>query len=369
MILVMVDKMEGEYKEYLKLRNTKNPDEESKRIKIKADLAEMVSKGEGKWYNDRLKGRGYGFGTSYGDVAEQLSDRNPVFEADRKEPSFAESVLATKDLKEDYNQYAEKLLPHVRTIIKIGSSTWAENFDVRGDLTNPSDLDMEVLVDPKTLNPDDFDNIGDPKDPHALKEALIKFLRFYNLDEDDPNKADYLSFGFKRGNRPVSIHFTPTPVFERICTVDYFTDIKEHRLREYRVSKKSKDPVYTQRDGHGNLYKFGCEVKILDNDQGRITKTPLMMVGDREHLEPGQTLVGGEGQLVLGLVMDKYFCRPALEGDAEFFIKNINEFKKGLAKYDKIHGGSFSKYPSRSHRMPHQLLEWLDEQEQEKKYV
>jgi hypothetical protein len=351
----MTDRVESQYREYLKLRNTVDPQEETRRSEIKADIAREISSGQGKWYSDRLRGRGYGFAGkegTYGDIASHLSDKNQIFQTERKEPSLAESVLVTVELKKAYNEYAQKLLPHVRTIIKIGSSTWAENFDVRGESTDPSDLDMEVLVDADNLNSADFDNIGDPETPHAMTEALTTFLHYYKLDENDPDKVDYLSFGFKRDGRPISIHFTPTKVFERICSEDYFTDVKDHRLREFRVKAKSKAPQYTQRDGTGELYTFECPIKLVEG--GQITKTPLMMRGK-------------EGRLVLGLAMDKYFSQPAINGDTKFFEDNITKFKKGLAKYDKVNRGNFSKYPSRSQRMPYRLLESLDEEE--KQYV
>lgn len=324
--------MKEQYVQYLRLRHDSTPEGDSQRLRIKADLARDVSTGQGQWYRDRLNTYIAPFHTTYGEIASRLSDtRRPERSA---EPSLAQAVLATEQLQADYEDVRGVLLPHSRALIKVGSTSWAENFDVRNH-GNPSDLDLEVLID--GIHPEEFAEVP------GAEEALSRFGEVY-----DDNQADYMAFSWKKGDRPVSIHFMPTDVFEDSCRRDYFSDPQNRRLREFRVKPKSKAPRYEQRDGFGNSFLFDCQPTLVP--QGQITETPLMMVGD-------------QGQLVLGLVMDKYFSLPKVDGDEDFFNDNIGFFKRNLAAYLAENGGSFSGFPSRRNRMPYWLLEDLDKEQ------
>lgn len=319
------------YKQYRMLRNTKNIDEERERRRIKADIARSVSSGDANWYTSRLQREIPIFNRSYGEIASKLNDS--AF--NDKEPSLAEAVLATERLQKDYKEISELLSPHARAIIRIGSTTWAENFDVRMNHGMPSDLDLEVFLDKPSP-------ISLPEIP-SLNEALTNFQGYY-----EDGDADYLAFGFNRGDRPVSIHFMPTELFEDITHRDYFTNPRVHRLREYRMKPKSKPPRYEQRDAFGNLHIFEGIPHLVE--KGQITETPLM-------------LVGTENQLVMGLVMDKYLAYPKTEGDTDLFNENVSYFKKGLADHLSIYGGSFSGFPSRRDRMPYWILDQLDKEQ------
>ena len=321
------------YGEYLKLRKTEDPEKEERRLVLKADLAREISEGNGQWYLDRLRGRAYGFASNYGKLAASLQDT--AFYNGRREPSLAESVLATDLLEKDYMELCEFLLPSSRAIIKVGSSTWAANFDIRQEETNPTDLDLEVLLD--TIEPEAFSSIEN------LKEALTTFRSYY-----EDGKADFMSFVWNKKNYPISIHFTPSATFKNNCHKDYFSSPMEYRLREFRVKPKSKPPRYEQRDGYGKTHIFDGEPKLVAG--GQITEVPLMMVG-------------AQGQIVMGLIMDKYFAYPYVEGDKDFFQQNVNHFKKNLAQHLNIRGGKFSEFPSRRNRMPYWLLDVLDQEQ------
>lgn len=325
--------MVEQYREYLRLRHGVTPEEDAQRLRLKADIAREISLGNGDWYKDRLSRFVPVFHTTYGEIASRVSDtRRPERSA---EPSLAQAVLATEQLQADYAEIKELLLPHSRAIVKVGSTSWAENFDVRNH-GNPSDLDLEVLID--TINPSDFGEV-----PGAT-DALTAFNEVYSNGQ-----ADYMAFSFKKGNRPVSIHFMPSVVFAASCHTDYFSHPRDHRLREFRVQPKSKVPRYEQRNAFGQPFLFECQPQLID--QGQITRTPLMMVDD-------------QGKVVLGLIMDKYFSRPIVEGDTDFFAGNIVYFKQNLAKYLQQTGGTFSGFPSRRNRMPYWLLEDLDKEQQ-----
>ena len=80
--------------------------------------------------------------------------------------------------------------------------------------------------------------------------------------------------------------------------------------------------------------------------EGFITETPLMMVE--------------KGELVLGLLLDKYFSYPEVHQKSNFFTSNIRRMKKNIAKRIQREGGSFSQMPSRKKRIPLELLDDLD---------
>ncbi len=322
--------METEYKQYLKLRQGNDP----KRLQLKADLAAKVSEGgqEAEWLLKRYQGRGYGFGKNYGEVASKLSDGESI--PGRREPSLAESVLASIELNKDYQELVKILLPRVKTIIKIGSSSWAENYDVRMDPNDPSDLDLEVIID--EVDPKIGEGI-----PGAV-EGLTMFKKYF-----DEGKAEYFSHGFKMGNRPVSIHFMPRAVFEKNCSTDY--EHLNHLVtnKEFRAKPKNKPAIYDERyDGTGKEYIYEATPKIQE-EGGMITEVPAMMTGD-------------DGKLVMGLVMSKYFGYPIVEGDNDFFQENVLKFKTSVAKRLKREGGIFSNMPGRRNRMPYNILDKLN---------
>ncbi len=344
--------MKEEYIEYIKLRGTEDP----KRLRLKADLARKMSENGGSWLLERYKGRGYGFGETYGEVARKLSDGQSI--PDRREPSLAEAVLASLEMKKDYQRLLEILLPRSRAIIKIGSSSWAENYDVRMDPNDPSDLDLEVIMD--EVEPKIGEGI-----PGAV-EGLTLFKKYY-----DAGKADYFSFGLKMGNRPVSIHFMPRKVFEKNCAVDYEhlgedeegvisipaekivggkkkdVLIKARVSREFRAKPKSKPAVYDERyDGTGEEYIYTGQPQIQE-EGGMITEVPVMMVGN-------------DGKLIMGLVMSKYFGYPVVEGDRLFFEEQVIKFKESVARRLVKEGGKFGNMPGRKNRMPYYLLDRLN---------
>jgi hypothetical protein len=324
--------MEAIYREYLTSR--RNGDNEA-RLRVKADIAKAVCEGKAEWYLDRLEHHVPVYDMPYGEIAALVSDVKVEPTLGRREPSLAESVLATRDLEKDYQEVAGFLRGRVKTIIKVGSTSWAENFDVRRNSGDPSDLDLEVLID--TIEPGRFVEFPE------MRSALEAFGVYHY-----GNEADYLSFGWKKEDRPISVHFMPTRVFEENCHFDFASAKKETRRREFRVKAKSKPPRYEQRDAWGEVHTFRGQPRLVPG--GQITETPLLMVGTR-------------GQMVMGLVMDKYFAFPHVEGDVQHFNDNVRVFKKSVAERLGGGGGRFSGFPSRRQRMPYWLLDQLDEEQ------
>lgn len=324
------------YHEYLRLRHATDPVSDANRLRRKATLARDITTGQGDWYLQRLAHGAYGKAANYGELAASLSDTRRVKE--RKEPSLAEAVLATRLLEADYKELSSRLLPRSRAIIQVGSTSWAKNYDVRLDPNNPSDLDVEVLAD--RIHPDIFTDIPE------LQEGMEMFMHYFFQGE-----ADYFAASMKKDGRPISIHVMPTTIFEENCQRDYFTGCPQnHYLREFRTEPKSKPPVYVQRNGNAHLYQVACEV--TDILGGQITKTPLMVTGDQE-------------EIVLGLTMDKYLAYPTVEGDQAVFDRNVRIFKNGLAHYAAQHDGSLANYPSRRDRMPFYILHQLEQEQRE----
>jgi len=327
-----MEEIQEKYFEYLKQRG-KNTEE---RLHLKADLAEMVAKGEGGWYLKRLEKPSKVFpGMTYG--GDKTKGVEIVEENEKREPSLAESVMATQDLSKDYQQVKEILLPRSRAIIRLGSSDWAENYDVRFDPTDPSDLDIEVFMD--EVDPSIGEGI-----PGAV-EALTEFKKYF-----DKGEADYLSFGFKHNGRPTSIHFMPVKTFERNCNIDCEHITEPILAKEFRMKAKSKAPIYDERyDGEGREYIFEAKPYLVEG--GQITEVPVMMIGE-------------DKKLVMGLVMSKYFGFPRVDGDSKFFGENVELFKTGVAKRLKKEGGSFSNMPGRKARMPYHIKERLDKEQE-----
>lgn len=321
------------YQQYLRLRNTSLPIEEQQRLTLKAQLARDITDGNGDWYKRRLAHHAYGMAPTYGHIAASLSDT--VFAAKRREPSLAEAVLATEALQRDYETLEKELLPYSRAIVQVGSTSWAKNYDVRLDPTNPSDLDIELLVDDLRLT--ELVQI-----PYLTKDINAFLPYFYE------NQADYLASHLNRDGRPISIHVMPTSVFVNNCQKDYFTQPKEHRLAEFRTKPKSKPPVYVQHNHVGKPYEIPCSTTSCMS--GQITNVPLMYAGV-------------DNELVMGLVMDKYFTYPQVCGDLEFFTQNTDHFKKNLAAHLKGTDGKFSGFPSRRNRMPQWILDKLDSEQ------
>jgi len=319
------------YLDYLRVRNTDSPD----RLRLKADLAKRISEDPefAKWYNARLTGSGKGFGDTYGDVAMALVDGENI--PGRREPSLAESVIATRELQADYREIREILLtkPNVRSIIKVGSTTWGENYDVRIDHNDPSDLDLEVLVD--DIDPDAFSEFP------GCREALEAFLPYFLRGE-----AQYLSYGYVKDGRPISMHFMPTQTFMANCRRDYRGITSDVLITEFRNKPKSKPPVYSERfDGAGNMFPFHGQPILVTG--GQLTQVPVMMVSP-------------EGRIVMGLVFAKYFSYPGVDGDTEFFNSHVNRFKHNLAQRLNLEGGGdFAEMTSRKNRMPYYILDQL----------
>lgn len=326
--------IEQAYLHYRHLRNTQNPKEEQERLATKSVIARDISLGKGDWYLQRLQHGAYGRAASYGALAAQLSDT--AFTSARREPSLAEATLATAALQAEYTGVKERLLPRVRSIIRVGSTTWAENFDVRNDPKNPSDLDLEVLVDPDQMRPDLF------ADFPAIAHDMPAFLTYYHQ-----GRADYLASSYTHDTHPISIHVMPTTLFEANCRQDYFTHPTHKVLNEFRTKQKRSAPIYYQRNGSGKLYEYPITSQNVVG--GQISQTPLMGVGDH-------------GEVVMGLVMDKYFSQPKVDGDELFFTQNISLFKDNLARYLWQHGGSFENFPSRRERMPAWLIDQLQKE-------
>lgn len=271
-------------------------------------------------------------------MAANMSDNPSKDTSARPEPSLAQAVLGTRELLSDYERVKEVLSPGSRALVRVGSTSWAMNYDVRRNRLDPSDLDVEVLYDPNTYDSNQLASIP------GLPDAVSKFRQLYT-----GGMADYLAFGWKHNGRPISVHFMPEGVFERDCENDYFSSPTNLSLREFRTQPKSKPPTYFQRDGLGQIHEIHCSPEYIEG--GQITNTPLMVVGK-------------QNQLVMGLVMDKYLAFPFADGDASYFESNVLKFKKGLAKHMQSTGGKISNLPSRRDRMPYWLLEKLDEEQQ-----
>ncbi len=323
------------YKEYLRLRHATDPSLQERRLELKADIARLVSLGDAKWYLQRLSQTVFlGPDLTYGEMASNIPDNRVQIPSQRAEPSLAQAVLGTKELLADYEHIKPMLFTGSKALVRVGSTSWAMNYDVRRNVLDPSDLDIEVLYDPDCFDTNQLSGIC------GLQEAVLKFGELYTQD-----KADYLAFGWKHNGRPISAHFMPTKIFEANCGKDYFTNPVDISLREFRTQPKSKPPTYYQRDGMGEIHKIYCSPENIGD--GQITRTPLMAVG-------------AQGQLVMGLVMDKYFTFPIADGDTSYFESYVLKFKKGLANHMQSTGGRFSNLPSRRDRMPYWLLEKLD---------
>ena len=322
------------YQNYLHERRAERlTGEQNGRLHTKADIARLITEGQGEWYVNRLNHRIPGFGKTFGEIASQVSDGNVLPE--RREPSLAESVIATRERQKEYSRVRETLLPRVTCLIKVGSTGWAENFDVRSG-ADPSDIDLEVIVE----KPQKDLLKGLPEG-----EGMELFTDYYNQ-----GKVDYFSYGYKAGDVPVSIHVMPKAFFEKNCNRDY-TTLKHDRLaREFRVVPKTKPPIYHERyNGDGKQYPFVCKPELLP-EGGQVTETPIMMIRDQK--------------IVMGLIMSKYMPYPPVEGNSAFFEQNIETFKENLAQRLKAEGGgSFSKMPGRKDRMPYYILEQLDKEQ------
>jgi len=321
--------MDAMYLGYLHVRNTDSPD----RLRLKADLARRISEDPdfARWYNARLESSGKGFAPTYGDIAIALPDGENI--PGRREPSLGESVIASRELQAEYMQLREYLLPRVRSIIKVGSTTWGENFDVRLDHNDPSDLDLEVLVD--EINPEYFAELP------GCQQALEAFMPYYLRGE-----AQYLSYGYKSGTRPISIHFMPTQTFLSNCRRDYRGITSDVLITEFRNKPKSKPPIYSERfDGSGNMFPFHGRPLLVEG--GQLTQVPVMMVSP-------------EGRIVMGLVFSKYFVFPEVDGDKGFFEREVQRFKTNLVQRLQTEGGGdFAEMPARKNRMPYYILEQL----------
>lgn len=255
-----------------------------------------------------------------------------------KMPSLEEVITATEKLDNCSRMISAKLRPRVRTIIQLGSFGWAKYYWVHGTGRRPSDLDMEVLID-------DIDPSVGSGFPGAEK-GLEAFRKHYNMGE-----ADYFSYGYRWGSQKISIHFMPTDTFLRNCNFNFRNLRGPVENREFRTLPKLKPPIYAERyDGQGNEFVYVARPERCED--GILTKVPVMMIGDQE-------------QIVMGLVMSKYFAHPNVEGDQEIFERSIVKFKAQLAlRLADEGGGQFSNMPARKCRMPLYTIEKLDREQQ-----
>ena len=76
-------------------------------------------------------------------------------------------------------------------------------------------------------------------------------------------------------------------------------------------------------------------------------------------------MVGDQGQIVMGLVMSKYFTYPLVNGDTQFFQENVQKFKESLnLRLASEGGGSFAEMPARKALMPDYVLQQLQAEQQ-----
>lgn len=257
-----------------------------------------------------------------------------------RQPSLAESIIATESLNKKYRELVKLLSPRVRSIIKIGSSTWAENFNVRTFSQDKSDLDLEVLID------DVNSSIGEGL-PGA-EAGLETFMELYKRGQ-----ADYFSYGYKSDGIPISIHFMPTETFKRNCNLNMLALSQSVNNVEFRIKPKSKPPIYDERyDGSGKEFIFKAKPQIITG--GILTEVPVMMLGPQD-------------QIVMGLVPSKYFTYPEVRGDREFFEEHIAKFKNNLnlRLIAEGEGGKFTNMPARKDLMPSYVLNLLDKEQKE----
>ncbi len=321
------------YKEYL--RSRKDDSEVGiqtiKRIRSKIALLLTGDPESKKWYEEKLNSSARGFSNSpsprYIDVA--LTAKDSAFNT-----SIAESFVSTEHLNSLFNEIKEKIFTAKATeaIVRIGSSAWAQNYDVKL-METTSDLDLEVIVDINNFDPSEFNFI------EGLQEQLTQFISLFLKGE-----ADYFSFHTNKNAFPISMHFIPKKTLEYACNIDYETLEESKTLKEFRTKPKSKPPIYTQRNAVGKAFQYHMQPQQIP--EGFITETPLMMVE--------------KGELVLGLLLDKYFSYPEVHQKSNFFTSNIRRMKKNIAKRIQREGGSFSQMPSRKKRIPLELLDDLD---------
>lgn len=333
----MTGTIETTYRQYLIARREERLTGKggTRRLELKADLAKTINDGQGDWLLQRYKRQVPGFGKRYGEIAAELSDGNMV--PNRREPSLAESILATQERLIIYQEIVERCILPTRCIIQVGSTSWGENFDMRMSGNNPSDLDLELVVD--DVNPGDFQHIP------GLESALATFKPLY-----ERGLADYLAHSYERNGWPVSVHVMPSAVMERHCQIDCTTIDQPVLANEFRIKPKSKPPIYNERyDAVGIEYVFEGHPEQVAG--GQITQVPVMMVGDND-------------RVVMGLVMSKYFCYPHVVGNREWFETHIARFKKSLAQRIQLEGsGRFSELPARKARMPYYLKLQLDKEQ------
>jgi len=313
--------------EYQALADLRAPSTE--RLEIRSDIAQIINSGEiyPHWYLNAV-------------VLSALNYQSNDFDKSSRQPTLTESIIATENLNKKYKELVELLSPKVRSIIKIGSSTWAENFNVRNFQQDKSDLDLEVLID------DVSSSIGEGL-PGA-EAGLETFMELYKRGQ-----ADYFSYGFKSDGIPISIHFMPTATFKKNCSLNILSLSKLVTNVEFRTKPKSKPPIYDERyDGSGKEFVFKAKPQEITG--GILTEVPVMMVGP-------------ENQIVMGLVPSKYFTYPKVDGDQQIFERYIAKFKQNLNLRLAAEGGGgkFTNMPARKNLMPNYVLHLLDKEQRE----
>ncbi len=328
------------YKEkYLPSRRAsrKDPAHNQDRLEIKSAIANAINSGDSSLVEhfEKLSNRiNKGQKESSTEFAARISDGES--KSSKREPSLVEAVLTTQEFNEIYNEILESFKGGVVEVMRIGSSFWGQNYSIRSkERQDPSDIDLEIVVD---MDSADF---SDPK----VKEAFLKFKENFQKGE-----ADYCVVKLRIKGIEVSFHLVPTETLKKICEFDYANAGGPENLREFRINKELTPKTYKQRNFAGDMFSFTTTPRQVEG--GQISDIPFVAMGPN-------------GELILGVVLNKYLPIPKLTNDSELVANELKRMVDSLKERkdkdkNRLQGRelSFKLFHSHVDRMP----KWMQDQ-------
>ncbi len=291
---------------YLPMRRISkgDPYHTKKRLEIKSNIAYAIHQGDptlSKHFEelgDRIEKGGI---KDRNQFAARISDG--ISQSSKREPSLLETIQATKEQSEIYNNVAKSFDPNEVEVIRIGSSFWGRNYSVRGkELDNPSDIDLELVM--KTIP----SNFLDPE----IQTAFLKFQKHFKK-----GTADFCAIKKIISGVEVSFHIMPIETLKKICEFNYLEADKLVTLKEFRVTQKISPKTYRQKNFAGDVFSFSTTPLLVEG--GQISEVPLVMIGNH-------------GELVLGVVLNKYLPLPELSKENGLLHQELGKMVNSLRK-------------------------------------
>ena len=291
-------------RQYLPMRKTsKNePNRTKERLQVKSDIAHAIKLDDSTLpdhFEKLLHRIDKGNKESGEEFAARISDG--ISQTSRREPSLLETISATKRFDEIYCRVTESFGVDAVEVMRVGSSFWGRNYSVRGkEHGDASDIDLEIIVNAVPVN------FLYPE----IEAAFLQFQKYF-----DKGEADFCVAKRKIEGIEVSFHMTPIEIFRKICEFDYVKADRLYNLKEFRVTQQEAPKTYLLKNFAGDSSYFSTSPYLVDG--GQITEVPFVTVGVH-------------GELMLGVVLNKYLPLPELSHKNEIVQKELDRMVASL---------------------------------------